>query len=690
MVQSIKELLLSVIIGLCAVHVSAQNIRITPTPNSVVEREGHFTQSEKTVIVTNLTKVQREQIFTAQFSTLPLHKWSNKPPKKNYISILLLPQEVLCDIPQEAYQLQVTPKSITLTSATMEGLYYAYQSLLQLGEVTEKGIVYPCCEITDAPRFPYRGIMLDISRHFLPIDFIKKQIDVLATWKINRLHLHLTDAAGWRIEIKKYPELTQKAAFRTESDWNKWWLQKDRRYVDTGSGAGYGGYYTQDELKELVAYAEKHHITIIPEIEMPGHSEEVLYALPHLSCAQRPYVNSDFCMGRDSTFTFLEDVLTEVMAIFPSEYIHIGGDEASKEGWKTCPKCQERMKAEGLTHIDQLQSYGIKRMEQFLYNKGRKLLGWDEILEGGLAPRATVMSWRGEEGGIKALTEGHHAIMTPGNYCYFDSYQDAPHAHPFAFGPYLPLQKVYNYDPMPQTLPQDKQHLLLGIQGNLWTEFINTPEEAEFMLYPRALAIAEIGWTMPENKSWESFYLRALEITNAMRQKGYQAFDLSHAVGDRTESKEPTVHLAVGKSVYYRTPYHEKYNAGGNTALTDGKGGNWTFTDGRWQGFIDGGKIDVIIDLGNVQPIQNISAHFLQMITAEVYLPASVTIGVATKDTTEFRTVYQEAFPERPDAPATIQLYTWKGREEARFIRFQATLPHKPGGWLFTDEIIVR
>ena len=332
----------------------------------------------------------------------------------------------------EGYVLEVTRKGVMLQALSGAGLYYGVQTMLQMLYCDNH---LPYGTIVDEPRFEYRGVMLDVSRHFFDVDFVKKQIDAMARYKFNRLHLHLTDAAGWRIEIKQYPRLTDFAAWRSPALWKDWWAA-ERHYVDKVDDNAFGGYYTQEQIRDIVDYAQLHHIAVIPEIEMPSHSEEVLAAYPELACSGEPYKGSDFCVGSEHTFTFLENVLLEVMQLFPSEYIHIGGDEASKQAWKECPHCQARMKAEGLADVDELQSYLIRRVETFLNSHGRKLLGWDEILDGGLAPNATVMSWRGPEGGLRAMAMGHRAIMTPGEFCYFDAYQDAPHTQPEAFGGY--------------------------------------------------------------------------------------------------------------------------------------------------------------------------------------------------------------------------------------------------------------
>ena len=404
----------------------------------------------------------------------------------------------------ESYILSVTPKHILIQASSGAGLFYGIQTLLQLSQPSGTGYSIVSVEVQDTPRFAYRGMMLDVSRHFFSKEFVKKQIDALAFYKLNRLHLHLTDAAGWRLEIKKYPLLTEFAAWRTDANWKKWW-NGGRKYLRFDEPGASGGYYTQDDMKEIIAYAQQHYITIIPEIEMPAHSEEVLAAYPQLSCSGEPYKNADFCVGNEETFTFLENVLTEVMELFPSEYIHVGGDEAGKAAWKTCPKCQKRMQDEHLSNVDELQSYLIHRIELFLNAHGRKLLGWDEILQGGLAPNATVMSWRGEEGGIAAVRSGHQAIMTPGQYCYLDSYQDAPYSQPEAIGGYLPLEKVYSYNPVSDSLTVEQAKLVYGVQANLWAEYIPTPEHMEYMIHPRILALAEVAWLPPARYSLFEF-----------------------------------------------------------------------------------------------------------------------------------------------------------------------------------------
>ena len=628
------------ILGMCfhAHPILAQSV--IPVPLEMEQGTGSFLLSEKTKLYTNLQGGEAE-LWENYLKALPVQlKEARMKDRKQMLFLLITPK-----IPQlpspESYTLSVTSQRIEIRATSGAGLFYGMQTLLQLMQPASTGSYsVPSVEIEDTPRFAYRGLMLDVSRHFSTKEFIKKQIDALAYYKINRLHLHLTDAAGWRLEIKKYPLLTDFAAWRTDPTWKKWW-NGGRKYLRYDEPGASGGYYTQDDIREILEYARQHYITVIPEIEMPSHSEEVLAAYPQLSCSGEPYKNSDFCVGNEETFTFLENVLTEVMELFPSEYIHVGGDEAGKSAWKTCPKCQKRMKDEHLANVDELQSYLIHRIEKFLNNHGRRLLGWDEILQGGIAPNATVMSWRGEEGGIAAVTSGHHAIMTPGAYCYLDSYQDAPYSQPEAIGGYLPLKKVYAYDPVPASLTAEQAKLVYGVQGNLWVEYIPTPEHVEYMIYPRMLALAEVAWSAPERKSWPDFHTRALSAVADLQKKGYHPFDFSKEIGSRPESLQPVSHLALGKKVTYNSSYSPHYPAQGNTALTDGIRGDWTYGDGSWQGFISDNRLDVTIDMEKETPIR-------------------------------FTDI------------------SWQGEAKGRYVRYQAQAGSEFGGWIFTDEIIVK
>ena len=676
------------ILGMCfhAHPILAQSV--IPVPLKMEQGTGSFLLSEKTKLYTNLQGGEAE-LWENYLKALPVQlKEARMKDRKQMLFLLITPKTPQLPSP-ESYTLSVTPQRIEIRATSGAGLFYGMQTLLQLMQPTSTGSYsVPSVEIEDTPRFAYRGLMLDVSRHFSTKEFIKKQIDALAYYKINRLHLHLTDAAGWRLEIKKYPLLTDFAAWRTDPTWKKWW-NGGRKYLRYDEPGASGGYYTQDDIREILEYARQHYITVIPEIEMPSHSEEVLAAYPQLSCSGEPYKNSDFCVGNEETFTFLENVLTEVMELFLSEYIHVGGDEAGKSAWKTCPKCQKRMKDEHLANVDELQSYLIHRIEKFLNNHGRRLLGWDEILQGGIAPNATVMSWRGEEGGIAAVTSGHHAIMTPGAYCYLDSYQDAPYSQPEAIGGYLPLKKVYAYDPVPASLTAEQAKLVYGVQGNLWVEYIPTPEHVEYMIYPRMLALAEVAWSAPERKSWPDFHTRALSAVADLQKKGYHPFDLSKEIGSRPESLQPVSHLALGKKVTYNSSYSPHYPAQGNTALTDGIRGDWTYGDGSWQGFISDNRLDVTIDMEKETPIHSVTAAFMQVVGAEVFLPETVIISISD-DGINFTELQKQHFEVSKETPIRFTDISWQGEAKGRYVRYQAQAGSEFGGWIFTDEIIVK
>lgn len=676
------------VLGMCLTAHSLKAQSVIPVPLKMEQGTGCFLLSENTKLYINLQGLEA-QLLENCLQALPVHlKKGKKKDTQNILSLLITEKNHQLPSP-ESYTLSVTPQQILIRATSGAGLFYGLQTLLQLAQPSGAGSYsIASVEIEDTPRFAYRGLMLDVSRHFSTKEFIKKQIDALAYYKINRLHLHLTDAAGWRLEIKKYPLLTEFAAWRTDPTWKQWW-NGGRKYVRFDAPGAYGGYYTQDDIREILEYARQHYITVIPEIEMPSHSEEVLAAYPQLSCSGEPYKNSDFCVGNEETFTFLENVLTEVMELFPSEYIHIGGDEAGKSAWKTCPKCQKRMTDEHLANVDELQSYLIHRIEKFLNNHGRHLLGWDEILQGGIAPNATVMSWRGEEGGIAAVTSGHRAIMTPGAYCYLDSYQDAPYSQPEAIGGYLPLKKVYSYNPVPASLTAEQAKLVYGVQGNLWVEYIPTPERVEYMIYPRILALAETAWSAPERKSWPDFHTRALSAVADLQAKGYHPFDLKKEIGSRPESLQSVSHLALGKKVIYNSPYSSHYPAQGNTALTDGIRGDWTYGDGSWQGFISDNRLDVTIDMEKETSIHSVTAAFMQVVGAEVFLPETVVISISD-DGTHFTELRKQHFEVSKETPIRFTDISWQGEAKGRYVRYQAQAGSEFGGWIFTDEIIVK
>jgi hexosaminidase len=416
---------------------------------------------------------------------------------------------------REAYRLRIESDRVTLDAGAPVGIFYGLQTLRQLlpPEVErawgEAPLTLPNVSIQDEPRFAYRGMHLDVGRHLFPVEFVKRYIDLLALYKMNVFHWHLTEDQGWRIEILKYPKLTEVGAYRQETI-----LERNfDPYI--GDGVPYGGFYTQEEVREVVAYAAERHITVIPEIEMPGHSVAALAAYPELGCTPGPFevstvwgVKDDIYCPSEETFAFLEDVLTEVMELFPGPYIHIGGDEAPKTAWEESALAQEVIRREGLADEHELQSYFVRRIEGFLNEHGRRLVGWDEILEGGLAPQATVMSWRGMDGGIEAARQGHDVIMTPTSHAYFDYYQGERALEPLAIGGFLPLEKVYSLEPVPAELSSAEALHILGAQGNVWTEYIKTADHVEYMAFPRMLAMSEVVWSPAEVRDWSSFTWR--------------------------------------------------------------------------------------------------------------------------------------------------------------------------------------
>jgi len=508
-----------------------QKINIIPKPTKVEINNTTFTIDKNTSIVfpygksdyENIANYLKDQIKV--ILKLDLKVTSTKQEINNNTIVLVF--ELNEELGKEDYSLVVSSDKVQITSSTANGSFYGIQTLLQLFDVKKindkilfsKSI--PGVKIHDTPRFKWRGMHLDVCRHFYNKEFIKKYIDLLAIHKMNTFHWHLTDDQGWRIEIKKYPKLTEIGSVRSETMINKNW--------DKFNGNPHGGFYSQEDIREIVRYASDRFITIVPEIEMPGHSLAALAAYPEFGCTGGPYevaktwgvFNDVYCAGNDQTFEFLENILAEVMELFPGEYIHIGGDECPKKEWKRCPKCQQRMHEEGLKNEFELQSYFIQRIEKFLIANDKKLIGWDEILEGGLAPEATVMSWRGTEGGIAAAKMGHNVVMSPNNECYFDHYQGKKENEPLAIGGYTDLKDVYNYEPIPSELNTEEAIYILGAQANMWTEYVATEDHLEYMILPRMCALSETVWQTAENKDYNDFLNRLKYHLIRLEKKDY-------------------------------------------------------------------------------------------------------------------------------------------------------------------------
>lgn len=672
-----------------------------------------------------------------------------KVGKKHHTGIRIFPATPQDKIQPGAYRLQVDESGILIKAGETQAMISGIYTLVQLGLLEQNANVLPQLTIDDSPRFKYRGLHLDVSRHYMPVSFIKKYIDIMALYKFNYFHWHFTDGAGWRLEIKKYPELTRKAAWRTHTKWKDWW-NNGRQYVEQGSPNASGGFYTQEQARELVAYAAAKGVTIIPEIEMPGHSEEVLALYPELSCTGKAYTQAEFCVGNPETYTFLKNVLTEVLDIFPSPYIHIGGDEANKTHWENCPKCQALKKEKKLKTGEELQSYLIKEIDNFLQANGRKLIGWDEILEGGLSEGATVMSWRGEEGGINAANMGHDVIMTPGEYLYFDSYQTDPRTQPEAIGGFLPLDKVYSYNPIPNGLPEDKSKHIIGAQANLWTEYISTYQQVEYMAFPRAIALAEVNWTNQEDRSWLDFrhrlqehykILQKLEVnyyrpsynvrstvtfdkekkTNTVSLISEQSNPLIYYTTDGTtptaddtpftnpiilsststikaasfidsvqvspiEEVKLDIHKGINKKIHYNTPW-EVYAAQKEFTLSNGEFGGLSYHDLQWQGFV--GNFDAYVDFERREEIKSVSMRFMQLPGPGIYFPDEFHVYLSDngKNYREIEVVKNYRNSENPKLQfQTFQVDLVKP-QMARFVKVIATNPK--GGYLMTDEIVI-
>ncbi len=735
MQRTILFLLLALSLTFCT-HKGNKEITIIPQPQEIQISNGNLTISSSTKIYydsefKNIDKVISylnnfiERSNGTQFET------SKEKPSSNFI-FFQYDKDISND---EGYKFVSDKNGITISASKEKGLFYGVQTLLQLLPVkvySEKKLDFqlslPLVKIEDEPRFKWRGVHLDVGRHFYDIKHIKEYIDYLAMHKISQFHWHLTEDQGWRIEIKKYPKLTTIGSQREETMANK---------------TPHGGFYTQEEVKEIVKYATDRFITVIPEIEMPGHSLAALTAYPELSCTGGPFevgtvwgvFDDVYCAGNEKTFNFLEDVLDEVVELFPSKYIHIGGDECPKVRWEKCKKCQARIKKENLKNEHELQSYFIQRMEKYLLTKGRSIIGWDEILEGGLAPQATVMSWRGEKGGIEAAKQHHNVIMTPGTHCYFDHYQGDPANEPHAFGGKLTLTKVYSYEPLPEELTKDEQKYILGAQANLWTERLPTFKDAEYMLLPRLDAISEVLWTQKENKNFEKFTkklysqlerynlmdvnystssynvnigsefndsTKTLVITMKTELPGFEihytldgseptlkspkyvkpitieksltvraASFKDNKLFSKVTKKEIKLHKAYGKNIEFKTPYSKRYFSSIYTVI-DGQYGTKSYGDPSWQGY-EGNDFDAIIDLQENTNVDSISVGFLQSIGSWIFLPSYVEYSFS-KDGKNFTNPIRVENKIVQDYPADIiNRFEYKPNiNETRYVRIFA------------------
>ncbi|MGC4040045.1 MAG: beta-N-acetylhexosaminidase [Flavobacterium sp.] len=512
---------------------SQNTLPLIPQPQTLQVNNGNFVLDKETVILADPKSFEAQylQLEIKKRTGLDLKIGTNLQSKSRIGFYEMLSggfnhddeaaAKYYSNTNQGKYFLDIYPNEVSISQSDPLGNFYGMLTLLQLIPAEQKSeIQLPCLKIIDAPKYAWRGMHLDCARHFFPVDFVKKYIDYLTMFKFNTFHWHLTDDQGWRIEIKKYPKLTEIGAWRNGSMVGPY---NDQKYDDKR----YGGFYTQEQIREVVAYAAQRHITVVPEIEMPGHAVAALAAYPELSCTGGPFevakqwgVLDDVFCPKENTFIFLQNVLTEVMALFPSKYIHIGGDECPKTRWQQCKHCQALIKKMNLKDEHALQSYFVQRIEKFVNSKGRKIIGWDEILEGGLAPNAAVMSWRGTEGGIEAAKQSHYVVMSPGSHCYFDHYQGDPKKEPLAFGGFTPLEKVYAFEPTPRELTDQEAKYILGAQANLWSEYIEDGKKAEYMVFPRMLALSEVVWGTSDTAKYDDFKERLIQLLRLFDKEG--------------------------------------------------------------------------------------------------------------------------------------------------------------------------
>ncbi len=730
------------------------DIAILPRPVMVESAAGSFLITESTSVyysgsseVKNHVSQFLESLAKASGMKLELSELSSDSKAPKGINFIV---DTNSGIAKEGYEIAVSKKQIQLSASTVAGLFYAIQTLRQLlpsaieSETKQNDIIWniPALTIKDHPRFEWRGMMLDCCRHFMEKDFVKRYIDLLAYHKMNKFHWHLTEDQGWRIEIKKYPELTAHGAWRIEDD-----------------GSVYGGFYTQDDIREIVAYAQSKHIDVIPEIELPGHSVAAVSTFPYLSCTgdsipvnNRWGVHKDvYCAGKETTFEFLQNVMDEVVELFPYEYIHIGGDESPKFRWENCNNCQNRIKEEGLKDEHELQSYFITRMEKYLNAKGRRIIGWDEILEGGLAPSATVQAWRGFDGAMEAAKQGHDAIVSPTSHAYFDYSIET-----------TDLKQVYSFEPIPEGLDSSLHKHILGGECNMWTE--RAPQaEIDDRMFPRLLAMSEVLWSQAAQRDFSHFHKRVqshykrldylgvkygfeskavavdasynketeqFEINLIPGQAGYDVYytlDGSQPTLESLKFSEPITistsaqlkafatkgldgpqkfivqdfnkHLAIAKTVALEHPYSPNYTGTVNNALVDGLRGTINFRDGKWQGFF-GEDLVATIDLDEKQSFSKITVSCLQSTPSWIFMPKEIEV-FASVDNSTFRSlgkVVSKVDPMRDDI--FIQDFEIKfGHSGGRYIKVIArnfgVNPewHDAAGsdcWLFADEILVE
>ena len=754
-----KKNIVCIVLVLLFCSVSAQSIKsdvysIIPLPQNIAIGAGKpfvLSSTAKISFPKNNKNLEQIAAFLSEYilnSTGIVVSVTNSPITKNGIEL----QSNFKNENKEAYKFDVTQNKIVINGTTSAGTFYGVQLLRKVLMIQKANptIELPNVAIVDYPRFGYRGMMLDASRHFAPVDFAKKFIDILALHNINTFHWHLTDDQGWRIEIKKYPKLTEIGSTRAETQVGKNKMEYD--------GKPHGGFYTQNEIKEIVAYAQKRFITVIPEIDLPGHMMAALASYPELGCTGKDYevrknwgISEDvLCVGNEKTFEFLEGVFEELLPLFPSSYFHIGGDECPKTSWKNCPKCQAKIAELGLVKDskhsaeEKLQSYCISRVEKFLNSKGKIIIGWDEILEGGIAPNATIMSWRSFQGGIEAAKLGHDAIMTPSSHCYFDHYQgNDTKSEPLAIGGYTSIERVYSFEPVPEVLTSEQRKHIIGAQANLWREYMPTSEYVEYMILPRLAALSEVLWTAPEKKNYANFLTRltdlfpiydelkynyAKNILEVSPQITMDSENSSLILSLKTTSKDPVYYTLDGsnptvksevfkkdisiknsvtvkaavigstqkskifeqsfefnkatlKPVFLKNQPVERYRFNGAQTLVDGKKGTTVFSTGDWIGFYNQ-DFEAVVDLKSIQEITQVEMNTFISSNDWIFGPKQFIVSLS-EDGTNFSPVFGQEIEmaTQGENPKILNLKASFGIRKARYIKIVAPIFEKIPQW---------
>lgn len=650
---------------------------IIPQPAQIDFLSGKFTISASTALQTNL-EIDKEQWLRASLACLPLDssRFNANDISGNRIDLILDTENNIQK--PGSYRLEIDDLFVRIEASDRSGLFYGIQSLIQL--YNEYGAVLPAMTINDYPRFGYRGLLLDCTKRFFTPEFIKKQIDLLAYYKINRLVLYLGGDGGWRMDIPGYPQLTEQASMRTIEDYTAW-KESGSRYAALMDQDAYGGSYTEQQLKDLVAYAHRHFIEITPAFDIPCGSASLSKSLEGGICMGSIYSNDSVLPDA------LEKIIEYICETFSPEYIYVGNGAADQQRGVFCPTCAPRVGAASPTSEAEPNAITLRRVEEMLDRRGVGLLTYEETLRAGISDNASIVCWHDERDGEAVAATGRSVVLAPASFFSLDYYQNDPMAHPESMTGYLPIDKVYGF--LASSAGRSHEEDVLGVQASLWSGFIGSSEQTEFMLWPRMMAVAEVGWSVPSRKSFLDFRRRVAGASEILLAKGYNISDIRTWQTERPESLKNTGSIAVGKPVAYKTIFDRSYPASGKQALTDGQLGSWAYDDGRWQGFLRT-DIDVVVDLEQVTPITGVSATFMQDYASKIFMPLRVEISISS-DGEQFHelAVIENELPSDKRG-YFLAPFGWKGSAEARYVRYVARSCDRPGSWLFTDEIVVK